>query len=210
MLMLALKRQLLAYRAAVQAGAWQRAAQFCLMDHPIEDLHGATLGIVGGGALGSAVRRLAEAFGMRVLLAGRKGAATARAGYTPFETVLAESDVITLHLPLTPETRYLFGAPELARMKPSAILINTARGGLVDEQALATALTEGRLGGAAFDVLTEEPPRQGNPLLDLDLPNFILTPHNAWASRAAMQTMADQLIDNLEAFVRGTPRNLVV
>lgn len=210
MLMLALKRNLLAYRAAVQAGAWQRAEQFCLMDPPIEDLHGATLGIVGSGALGSAVRRLAEGFGMRVLQAERKGAATARAGYTPFATVLAASDVITLHLPLTPESRHLIGAPELARMKPTAILINTARGGLVDEQALAAALAERRIGGAAFDVLTEEPPRRGNPLLDLDLPNFILTPHNAWASRAAMQTMAEQLIDNLEAFVRGAPRNRVV
>lgn len=209
-LMLALRRNLLAYRGAVKSGAWQRTEQFCLMDYPIEDLYGATLGIIGGGALGTAVRRLAEAFGMRVMLAERKGAATMRAGYTPFATVLEQSDVITLHLPLTPESRNLIGAPEFARMKTTAILINTARGGLVDEQALAVALREGRIGGAAFDVLTEEPPRSGNPLLDLDLPNFILTPHNAWASRAAMQTMADQLIDNLEAFVCGTPRNRVV
>jgi len=210
MLMLALKRNLLAYRAALQGGAWQRAEQFCLMDYPIEDLHGATLGIVGGGALGSAVRRLAEAFGMRVLLAERKGQDTPRAGYMPFGTVLAESDVITLHLPLTPATRHLIGAAEIARMKASAILINTARGGLVDENALAAALRERRIAGAAFDVLTEEPPRHGNPLLGLNLPNFILTPHNAWASRAAMQAMADQLVDNLEAFVGGAPRNRVV
>lgn len=209
-LMLALRRNLFAYRAAVQDGAWQRSEQFCLMDYPIEDLHGATLGIVGSGALGSAVQRLAEAFGMKVLRAERKGARAVRAGYAPFETMLAQSDVITLHLPLTPDNRNLVGAPELARMKPTAILINTARGGLVDEQALAVALREGRIGGAAFDVLTEEPPRRGNPLLDLDLPNFILTPHNAWASRAAMQIMADQLIDNLEALVRGAPRNRVV
>jgi len=210
MLMLALKRNLLAYRAALQANAWQRAEQFCLTDYPIEDLHGATLGIVGGGALGSAVRRLAEAFGMRVLLAERKGQDKPRAGYMPFGTVLAESDVITLHLPLTPATRHLIGAAELARMKLTAILINTARGGLVDEHALAGALREGRIAGAAFDVLTEEPPRHGNPLLSLNLPNFILTPHNAWASRAAMQAMADQLVDNLEAFVSGAPRNRVV
>lgn len=209
-LMLALRRNLLAYRAAVKSGAWQRAEQFCLMDFPIEDLYGATLGIIGGGALGSAVRRLAGAFGMQVMLAERKGASVVRAGYTSFDSVLAQSDVLTLHLPLTPESRHLIGAPELGRMKPTAILINTARGGLVDEQALAAALKEGRIGGAAFDVLSEEPPRGGNPLLDLDLPNFILTPHNAWASNAAMQTMADQLIDNLEAFMRGAPLNRVV
>ena len=210
MLMLALRRNLLAYRAAVQAGEWQRAGRFCLMDYPIEDLHGATLGIVGGGALGSSVHRLAEAFGMRVLLAERKGAGAIRAGYASFDTVLADSDVITLHLPLTPETRHLIGTPELARMRKTAILINTARGGLVDESALAAALKQRRIAGAAFDVLTEEPPRSGNPLLDLDLPNFILTPHNAWASRTAMQAMADQLIENLEAFARAAPRNRVV
>jgi glycerate dehydrogenase len=123
--------------------------------------------------------------------------------------VLRESDVITLHLPLTAQTRNLIGARELARMKPGALLINTARGGLVDEQALAEALRSGVIGGAGFDVLSVEPPRTGNPLLELDLPNLIVTPHVAWSSREAIQALADQLIDNVEAFVRGAPRNVV-
>ncbi len=208
-LMLALRRNILAYHRDVRAGAWQRAEQFCLMHHPIRDLHGATLGVIGHGELGAAVADIAKAFGMRVLLAERKNSAPTKPGRAPFTTVLRESDVITLHIPLAPETKNLIGAAELAQMKPDALLINTARGGLVDEPALAEALKTGRLGGAAFDVLTEEPPKHGNPLLDLELPNLIVTPHNAWASRAAMQIMADQLIDNIESFVRGKLQNQV-
>jgi glycerate dehydrogenase len=209
MLILALRRNLLAYRDDVRQGLWQRSEQFCLMHRPIHDLNGATLGVIGFGALGQAVARLGEVFGMRVLIAERKGAREVRVGRTAFETVLAESDVVSLHTPLTPESRNLIGAAELACMKPTAILINTARGGLVDETALAEALRHGTIAGAGFDVLTEEPPHRGNPLLDLDLPNFILTPHNAWASAEAQQNMADQLVDNIEAFVRGEPRNRV-
>lgn len=209
-LMLALKRNLFAYHRDVRAGHWQKAEQFCLFNHPIHDLNGKTLGIIGYGELGSAVAKIAQAFGMHVLISARKGSNDTSLGRKPFETVLRESDVITLHSPLTPETKNFIGTAELALMKPHAILINTSRGGLVDEQALATALKNGRLGGAAFDVLTEEPPRNGNPLLELDLPNFILTPHNAWASREAMQIMADQLIDNIESFVSGNLKNRVV
>jgi glycerate dehydrogenase len=209
-LMLALRRNLLAYLRDVRAGAWQRAEQFCLMHHPIRDLHGEILGIIGYGELGAAVAAIATAFGMRVLIAERKDSAETRPGRTPFATVLRESDIVTLHTPLTAQTRNLIGAPELALMKPDALLINTARGGLVDEQALVAALKNGRLGGAAFDVLTEEPPRRGNPLLTLDLPNLIVTPHNAWASEEAMQIMADQLIDNIESFARGELKNRVV
>lgn len=210
MLMLALKRNLFAYLDDVRAGRWQEAPQFCLTHHPIEDLHDATLGIVGYGTLGRSVAELAQAFGMRVLIAEHKATAGVRPGYTAFDTVLREADVITLHAPLTPATRHLIGAAEIERMKPSAILINAGRGGLVDEAALAQALRRGRIAGAGFDVLSTEPPRAGNPLLDLDMPNFILTPHNAWASAQAQQRMADQLIDNIEAFVRGAPRNRVV
>jgi glycerate dehydrogenase len=129
--------------------------------------------------------------------------------FTPFDQVLAESDVISLHLPLTNGTRNMIGIDELRKMKRTAILINTARGGLVDEQALVQALEQGLIGGAGFDVLSKEPPKEGNPLLDLRLPNFILTPHVAWASDGAMQFLADQLIDNIEAFVMGKPQNLV-
>jgi glycerate dehydrogenase len=130
-------------------------------------------------------------------------------GLVDFETILTESDVITLHVPLTPETKNMIGAQELKRMKPTAILINTARGGLVDEEALAQALKDSTIAGAGFDVLTKEPPKDGNVLLDLQLPNLIVTPHVAWASVEAMQILADQLIDNIEAFVSGSPQNVV-
>lgn len=209
-LLLALSRNLLAWRATLQAGGWQRSEQFCLFDHPIRDLHGATLGLIGSGSLGNGVARLAEAFGMRVLRAERKGAASPRPGYTAFATVLAESDAISLHCPLTAETQGLIGAAELRAMRRSALLINTARGGLVDEAALIQALNEGWIAGAGFDVITAEPPPFDHPMVAaelLALPNFLLTPHVAWASRPAMQRLADQLIDNIEAFVAGTPRN---
>ncbi len=209
MLMLALRRNLPAFRADVQSGEWQRAEQFCLFTHPVRDLHGSTLGIMGNGAIGKAVAQIALAFGMNVLFAEHKGAAEVRQGYTAFDTVLRESDVITLHLPLNEQTRHLISTAEFSCMKPGALLINTARGGLVDEAALHDALCSGRIGGAGFDVLGKEPPRDGHPLLDLNLPNFILTPHIAWSGREAMQTLADQLIANIEAFVAGTPQNRV-
>lgn len=207
MLMLALRRRLFAYVADVRDGRWARSDNFCFFDHPIGDLHGATLGIVGRGGLGDGVARLAGAFGMHVLYAEHKGAATVREGYTAFAEVLAVADVLSLHCPLNAATRGLIGAAELAAMKPGAVLVNTARGGIVDEAALAAALRAGRLGGAATDVLSAEPPRAGNPLLADDIPNLIVTPHVAWASREAMQALADQVIDNLDAFVAGTARN---
>ncbi|MDP3421171.1 MAG: D-2-hydroxyacid dehydrogenase [Thiobacillus sp.] len=209
MLMLALRRNLLGWREDVRAGLWEKTEQFCLFTRPVNDLHGSTLGLVGYGSLGHGMQKIAEAFGMRVLVAEHKGAAVTRAGHTPFDRVLAEADVISLHTPLTAETRHMISTREFGLMKPSALLINTARGNLVDEAALAVALTSGRIAGAGFDVLSVEPPRDGNPLLELDRPNFILTPHVAWSSREAMQTLADQLVDNIEAFVAGAPRNVV-
>jgi glycerate dehydrogenase len=209
MMMLALRRNLLGWRADVRAGLWQQTEQFCLFTRPVNDLHGSTLGLVGFGSLGHGMRKLAEAFGMTVLVAEHKGAAAVRDGYTAFDQVLAQADVISLHTPLTAETRHMIGAREFGLMKPSAILVNTARGNLVDEAALVEALQSKRIAGAGFDVLSVEPPRAGNPLLDLNLPNFILTPHVAWSSREAMQTLADQLVDNIEAFVAGTPKNVV-
>ncbi len=209
MLMLALRRNLLAFHADVRRGEWQKASQFCLFTHQVVDLHGSTLGIIGSGAIGSAVAVIARAFGMKVLRAEHKGGTAVREGYTAFETVLELSDVITLHLPLNAQTRHLISTSEFARMKPEALLINTARGSLVDEAALRVALISNRIAGAGFDVLSQEPPVDGNPLLALDMPNFILTPHIAWSSRAAMQILADQLIDNLDAFVAGKPQNRV-
>lgn len=209
MLALSLRRNLLSYREDVTRGAWGAASGFCLLDHTIRDLHASTLGIIGYGALGRAVEKLARAFGMRVAIAERKGASSLREGRVSFEETLRTSDILTLHCPLNEETRSLIGRAEFEMMRRDAILINTARGGLVDESALAEALRANLIAGAGFDVLTKEPPRDGNPLLDLNLPNFILTPHIAWASREAMQALADQLIDNIEAFNQGSPQNLL-
>jgi glycerate dehydrogenase len=209
MLILALMRNLLAYRRDVQRGLWHKAEPFCHIAAPLADLHGKTIGIVGEGAIGQGAARIARGFDMRVLFADHPEPKVPGLEYTPLDVVLTESDVVTLHCPLTPATRNLIGEGQLRRMKRSALLINTARGGLVDEAALLLALQEGWIAGAGLDVLSVEPPRGGNPLLDLDLPNLIVTPHVAWASGEAMQGFADQLIGNLEAFVAGTPRNRV-
>ncbi|SCK14378.1 glycerate dehydrogenase [Variovorax sp. HW608] len=209
-LIFALRRSICAYRDAVRAGRWQDSEQFCFFDHPIRDLAGSTLGVIGDGVLGQAVARLGTAFGMRVLFAGYKGHTGQGTLYTPFEKTLAESDILTLHCPLTPETRNMIGSPEFSLMRKRPLLINTARGGLVDEAAVGPALEAGQLSGAAFDVVTTEPPPRDHPFMALhSRPDFILTPHVAWASDQAIQGLADQLIDNIEAFVRGEPRNVV-
>lgn len=208
-LILALRRSLLAWREDVKRGLWQRSERFCLSGHPVLDLHGSTLGIFGEGSIGQGVARLARAFGMEVLFADHAPPKAPDVQFTAPDELLRRSDVVSLHLPLTPVTRNFIGAAELAKMKPGALLINTGRGGLVDEQALAQALRSGTIAGAGFDVLSVEPPRKDNPLLELDMPNLILTPHVAWAGRQAQQALADQAIDNVEAFVRGAPRNVV-
>lgn len=209
MMVLVLRRNLLDYRKDVQEGKWHQSKQFCLHTHQIHDINGSTLGVVGYGSIGKAMRRLAESVGMRVLVSERTNAGTIREGRIPFADMLRQSDVVTLHCPLTEETRDMFGRAEFEMMKPSALLINTARGGLVEDAALVEALQKGQIAGAGFDAMREEPPRKGSPLLDMDLPNFIITPHVAWASNEAMQALADQLVDNIEAFVAGEPRNLV-
>jgi len=209
MLVLALRRNLFAYRADVEAGKWQQSKQFCLLTHPLHDIRGSTIGIVGHGAIGKSMARLADAVGMKVLLSERKHAQETRPDRTPFAEVLQQSDVVTLHCPLTDETRDMFGAEEFALMKPNALLINTARGALIQDSALVNALQTQRIAGAAVDCLREEPPRDGSPLLDLHLPNLIVTPHVAWASDEAVQALADQVIDNIEAFVAGSPRNVL-
>jgi len=208
-MILALRRNLLAYRRDVENGVWNRSEQFCFFTHPIGDLHGATLGIIGEGAIGQATAAIGRAFGMRVLFADHAPPKMEAVEFTPHETVLAESDVISLHCPLTPATRNLIDLAAFRKMKRTALLINTARGGLVDEAALIQALDEGLIAGAGFDVLTVEPPRDGHPLLDVRRSNFILTPHVAWASDGAMQFLADQLIDNIDRWTAGNPQNLV-
>ncbi|TJZ65435.1 D-2-hydroxyacid dehydrogenase [Chitiniphilus eburneus] len=209
LLMLALSRQLPAYRADVLDGAWQRAPGFCHFGATMHDLAGRRLCLIGAGALGQATAHLARAFGMNVFFVERRGAAQVREGYLDFDTALASADIVSLHCPLTDDTRHLIDAAALARMKPGALLINTARGGLIDEAALLAALQAGRLGGAGLDVLHEEPPRRGNPLLDVSLPHLIVTPHVAWASQQTMQRLAAQLTENIDAFLKGEPRNLV-
>jgi glycerate dehydrogenase len=208
-LILALRRNLIAYRADVEAGVWNRSEQFCFFDHPIRDLHGSQLGIIGEGVLGRALASIGSAFGMHPVFLDHPQRVGEDLEYQPLPRLLAESDVVSLHCPLLPGTRNLIGEAELRAMKRTAILINTARGGLVDERALARALQQGWIAGAGFDVLTNEPPREGNPLLDLHLPNLIVTPHIAWASLGAMQFLADQLSDNIDAWAAGTPQNLV-
>jgi glycerate dehydrogenase len=208
-LMLAVQRNLLAYALDVAAGRWQESTRFCLLGHPIRDLAGSRLGIVGYGALGRRVAQIGRAFGMEIAVSARSKVADDDVVQLPLPELLATSDVVTLHLPLTEQTRHMIGAAELASMKRSAILINTARGGLVDEAALAEALTNGVIAGAGFDVLSKEPPVPDNPLLKLNLPNFVLTPHVAWASGGAMQLLADMLVENIDAWAAGTPTNLV-
>ena len=209
MMLLALRRNLLAYRHDVEHGVWQKSEQFCFLTHPIGDLYGSTIGIVGEGAIGQGTAAIARGFGMTVLFADHDPPKAPGVEFTAFDEVLERADVISLHLPLTPATRNIIGLPQLRRMKRNAILLNTARGGLVDEQALVQALEEGLIAGAGFDVLTIEPPREGNLLLELRRHDFILTPHVAWASDGAMQFLADQMIENVDLWAEGRPRHLV-
>lgn len=207
-LILSLMRHLAAYSAAMAEGRWQRSSQFALLDFPITELKGKTLGIIGHGELGRAVAKLGEAFGMRVLIAARP-TGESQSDHLPLRELLPQVDVLSLHVPLTVDTVDLLGAAELALMKPTALLINTARGGIVNEFALAEALRTGRLGGAGVDVLTSEPPREGHVLLEPEIPNLIVTPHIAWASREARQRLVHAVAANITAFLQGTPRNVV-
>lgn len=208
-MILALRRNLRLHQAAVTSGDWSRSDHFCVFSGSMHDLSGSTLGLLGFGTLGRAVAALGLAFGMKVIAFDHYQIQDANVSRASLDEVLANSDVLSLHLPLTPATWNVIDRGKLARMKSSAILINTARGGLIDEQALADALKAGNIAGAGIDVLSTEPPEADNPLISLDLPNLILTPHVAWASDEAMQTLADQMIDNIEAFVAGQPKNLV-
>jgi glycerate dehydrogenase len=207
--MLSLTHSLERYHRAVRAGDWQRSTDFCMLHHPVRELSAMTLGIVGYGALGQGVARIAREFGMTVLISARPGTDGVPADRVRFDELLAEADVISLHCPLNDATRNLFGAPEFAAMKSSAMLINTARGGLVDSQALADALADGQIAAAAIDVLPQEPPVDGDPLLEYGDDNLIVTPHIAWATDEARQNAIDELAANTRAFLDGTERNRV-
>jgi len=208
--LLNLTHNLAVYSADTRAGAWQRATDFCLITHPIRELSGMTLGIVGYGELGRGVARAAEAFGMDVIVAARPGATSIAPGRVGFDELLRRADVISLHCPLTDATHNLFGPDEFRRMKRSALLINTARGKLVDSAALADALRHGEIAGAAIDVLPTEPPVDGDPLLDYEGDNLMVTPHIAWGTLAARQNAIDELTANVAAFLEGRERNRIV
>jgi len=207
--LLMLTHRLKVYDALVRSGAWQRGEPSGLTEYPIRELAGRRLGIVGFGALGQAVARTARAFGMEVLVAARPGGEPG-AGRVALDELLPEVDVLSLHCPLTSATEGMIGAARLARMKRDAVLVNTARGALVDPLALADALRAGRLGGAAVDVLSREPPVDGNPLLAGDIPNLIVTPHIAWAAREARQRCLDEMAANVADFRRGGRRGRVI
>ena len=202
MLMLNLATSFRQYDRAVQQGNWNTSSQFCLLDFPIIELSGKTLGLVGYGELGKAVAKLAHAFGMKVMIASLPNRPE-MAERVPLSELLPQVDFLSLHCPLTPDTQDLIDTKALSQMKKSAFLINCARGGIVNEQALADALRAGEIAGAATDVLTVEPPKAGNVLLDSSIPNLIITPHSAWGSVDARQRIVQQMIENTEAFKVG-------
>ena len=209
MMMITLMRNLPAYQRDVAAGLWENSPFFCHLGAPMRDLNGKTLAIFGRGNIGQTLVTYAQAFKMKVVFVEHKHAETVRDGYVSFDEAVRTADALSLHCPLTPETANMIGEAELQQMKPGAILINCGRGGLVDEAALVAALKYGQIGGAGFDVLTQEPPRDGNPLLKARLPNLIVTPHIAWASQEAANRLFDILLDNINRFVAGNPQNLV-
>ncbi|CAA0081218.1 Glycerate dehydrogenase [Zhongshania aliphaticivorans] len=211
MLMLALMRQLSSYHHSVQQGKWQQHDQFCMLNPPIRELRGKTLGIIGYGASGKGVADFGRAMGMNILAwqSCRSQASHQQPPRLPLTELLPQCDIVSIHCPLTSETKHLIDYAALTLMKPSAMLINTARGGIVHEHDLAHALNQGLLAGAAVDVLSEEPPRNGNPLLDCHHPNLIITPHNAWASCESRQVLIDQSIEIVKAFRAGKPINQV-
>ena len=209
MMMITLMRNLPAYQRDVAAGLWENSPFFCHLGAPMRDLNGKTLAIFGRGNIGQTLATYAQAFKMKVVFVEHKHAETVRDGYVSFDEAVRTADALSLHCPLTPETANMIGEAELQQMKPGAILINCGRGGLVDEAALVAALKYGQIGGAGFDVLTQEPPRDGNPLLKARLPNLIVTPHIAWASQEAANRLFDILLDNINHFVAGNPQNLV-
>ncbi|RZU98550.1 2-hydroxyacid dehydrogenase [Spiribacter vilamensis] len=204
-LMLVLCTRLIDYHRAVQGGRWAQSPDFCLLDYPIRELAGQTLVVVGYGELGGAVVEKAQALGMEVLIAERPGVETPRAGRVTFDEGVERADILTLHCPLTDATQEMIGPAVLRRMKPTALLINTARGGLIDEPALAQALRTGEIGGAGLDGLSAEPPVDGNALLAPGIPNLIVTPHSAWGSRPARQRIIEQTVENIRAWQGGEP-----
>jgi glycerate dehydrogenase len=207
-LILSLTQHISGYSRLTRDGSWTRDETKTVLAHPIRELSGRTFGVVGWGELGRGAARMAEAFGMRVIVANRR-AEPAKPDRVELPQLLALSDIVSLHCPLDASTRGLIGARELELMKPDALLINTARGALIDGRALAAALKARRLGGAGIDVLSHEPPLEDDPLLEPGIPNLILTPHVAWAAREARQRCVDEMAANIAEFRRGGRRSRV-
>ncbi len=209
-LIFSLSRSIKGYTADVTNGRWQQEKQFCFFSHPIEDINGKTLLIIGKGSLGDGLAARATAIGMKVIFAARKGENNPAPGYTEFDEALEKADFISIHCPLNEQTRNLIAAPEFSAMKKQPILINTARGGIVNEKDAVTAIETGQIRALGFDTLSSEPPKSDNPLLAIvDRPNVIITPHVAWASRSAIESLWSQLIENIENYKNGTPQNSV-
>lgn len=206
-LMINLASRLSDYHQKVSEGAWVLSKQFCLQDFPTLELSNKTLGLVGNGAIGKGVAAVAKALGMKVLVATSPRHASSEDGL-PLDALLPQVDVLSLHCPLNTNTFQMISKNELAKMKKGAFLINTSRGGLIDETALANALLSGHLGGAAVDVLSKEPPLATNPLLQ-SIPNLFITPHVAWSTREARQRLLDSLTQNINAFLAGNPIHVV-
>lgn len=207
-LMLNLLTNQIRYQHDVQSGKWSSSDVFCLLDHPIIEAQGKTMGIIGHGNLGSRVAEIAKAFGMSINVCQRPGGKS-KAGRVSFDEILTQSDVLTLHCPLNSETRNLLGKKEFQRMKNSAIVINTARGAIINSQDLIEALESGEIAGAGIDVLDKEPPPQDHPLLQCNLPNLLISPHNAWATRETRQRLVNELADNLSGWINNSPKNIV-
>lgn len=209
-LVLNLRRQVIYHRQQVIEGQWQKSDSFCMIDKPIRDLRGAIFGVVGLGGLGLATAQLAHAIGMQVIYASRSDHQCDFAKKVLLKELITKADVISLHCSLNEDTKNLIDTPQFAAMQPTAILINTARGGIVNEQAAVQAILNQQIAGIGIDVLEQEPPNNDSPLLEIaHLSNVIITPHNAWGSVQALQTLADTLMDNIEAFINGTPQNIV-
>lgn len=208
-LILNLLRKTIEYQQAAREGIWQDSPVFCVLGAPLHELNGLTLGIIGNGEIARTLVQYAKIFDIKVILLDRKGATTIRKDYVAFEAGLQQADIISIHCPLTPETTNLIGLNEFKQMKQSSIIINTARGGIINETDLYTALKAGIIAGAGLDVLTEEPPKNGNILLDPSLTNLIITPHIAWMGQSSLKTLAQETVHNIHAFQHAAPRNLV-
>jgi glycerate dehydrogenase len=208
-LLIALASKIVDYDNRIKQGAWVNAKLYCLQDYKTMELSGKMMGIVGYGAIGQGVAKVAMSLGMKIMIATRSESSGSHDGRIPLQAMLPQIDVLSLHCPLNDATHHMIGAKELANMKPGALLLNTSRGGLIDEKALVDALQNGHLGGAGLDVVSQEPPRKDSVLFSQTVPNLIMTPHVAWATKEARMRLLQRVADNVRGFLAGTPKNKI-